>query len=70
MRQDDKRERRKEKREIKKAGKRRARQQLKRNLVENPDEAHRAEVDYGDLSSEPLNAQAHDATRRRQRDED
>jgi hypothetical protein len=43
---------------------------LKRNLVENPEEAHSAEVDYGDLSSEPLNAQDHDATRRRQRDED
>jgi len=70
MRQDDKRQRRKEKREVKKSGTRRARHQLKRGLAENPDEAHHDEVDYGELSSEPLNAQDHDATRRRQLDHD
>jgi hypothetical protein len=65
MRQDDKRQRRKEKRDVKKSGTRRARHQLKRSLAENPEEAHQDEVDYGELSSEPLNAQDHDATRRR-----
>ena len=68
MRQDDKRQRRKEKREVKKSGTRRARHQLKRSLAENPEEAHQDEVDYGELSSEPLNAQDHDATRRRRPD--
>jgi hypothetical protein len=65
MPHDDKRQRRKEKREVKKSGTRRARHQLKRSLAENPDEAHQDELDYGELSSEPLNAQDHDATRRR-----
>jgi hypothetical protein len=65
MPHDDKRQRRKEKREVKKSGTRRARHQLKRTLAENPDEAHQDEVDYGELSSEPLNAQDHDATRHR-----
>jgi hypothetical protein len=65
MPHDDKRQRRKEKRDVKKFGTRRARHQLKRSLAENPNEAHQDEVDYGELSSEPLNAQDHDVTRRR-----
>jgi hypothetical protein len=69
MPHDDKRQRRKEKRDVKKSGTRRARHQLKRSLAENPNEAHQDEMDYGELSSEPLNAQDHDATRRRESEE-
>ncbi len=59
------RELRQQKREVKKAGGKRARRALKRNLVENPEEAPFTEVDFGGLHSAPLNGQDRDATRRK-----
>jgi hypothetical protein len=61
----DKRQFRKLKRDIKRAGNKRRRQHLKRELVENPEDAPHTEFDFGRDSSAPLNAMDQDATRRR-----
>jgi hypothetical protein len=61
----DKRQFRKLKRDIKRAGNKRRRQHLKRELVENPEDAPYTEFDFGRDSSAPLNAMDQDATRRR-----
>lgn len=50
-----KRELRQLKREIKQKGSQRRRRQLKRDLVENPEEAHRSEFDFGRYRSADLN---------------
>ena len=60
-----KRQLRKLKRDLKKAGGKRRRQQLKRDLAENPDEAQHSEADFGRASSTTLNGLDKDATRRR-----
>jgi hypothetical protein len=52
---DDKRFYRELKRKIKKAGNKRRRRQGKRDLADNPAEAHWSEFDYGTDSSEWLN---------------
>jgi hypothetical protein len=62
---DKKREIRELKREIKKAGNRKRRQQLKRQLQENPGEAADADVDVGRYRSAEYNGLDNDATRRR-----
>ena len=59
-----KRELRKLKREIKRAGNKKRRQQLKRDLAENPAEAHHSEFDFGRDSSRGLNGLDEDATRK------
>ena len=56
------------KREIKRAGNKKRRLQLKRDLAEQPDEAHRSDVDLGRKSSAALNGIDRDATRRKKRD--
>jgi hypothetical protein len=61
---DDKRRHRQLKRDIKKAGNRVRRQQLKRQLSDNPEDAHLAEPTFGRNSSEPLNGIDRDAKRR------
>jgi hypothetical protein len=61
----DKRKLRQLKRSIKRAGNKSRRQSLKRDLVENPEEAHRTEFEFGRDSSTGLNALDQDATRRR-----
>ena len=61
----DKRQMRELKRSITRAGNKRRRQQLKRDLADNPGEAHRSEFDYGLDSSAGLNGLDRDATRRR-----
>jgi hypothetical protein len=61
----DKRTFRKIKRDVKRAGNKRRRQYLKRDLVENPEEAAHAEFEFGHESSATLNGIDHDATRRR-----
>ena len=61
----DKRKLRQLKKAIKRAGNKSRRQSLKRDLVENPEEAHRSEFDFGRDTSTGLNALDHDATRRR-----
>ena len=53
------------KRDLKKAGGKRRRQQLKRDLAENADEAQHSEADFGRASSATLNGLDRDATRRR-----
>ena len=59
-----KKELRKLKRDVKRAGSRHRRRDLKRDLAENPEEAHRSEESFGRNSSEGLNGIDHDATRR------
>jgi hypothetical protein len=66
----DKRKYRRLKRDIKKAGNRKRRQSLKRDLEENPEEAHRAMFDFGKDSSQGLNGIDQDATRRRRAGEE
>lgn len=61
----DKRQLRKLKRDIKRAGGKRRRQHLKRDLVENPEEAPYSEFDFGRTTSTGLNGLDRDATRRR-----
>jgi hypothetical protein len=56
---------RKLKRDIKRAGSKRRRQHLKRELVENPEEAPYTEFDFGRTTSTGLNGMDQDATRRR-----
>ena len=64
-RRDDKRLQREVKRQIKRAGTKRRRQALKEQLRKNPEEAAEAEETFGRYSSEPLNGQDQDSTRRR-----
>jgi hypothetical protein len=61
----DKRKLRQLKKAIKRSGNKSRRQSLKRELAENPEEAHRSEYDFGRDSSTGLNAMDSDATRRR-----
>ncbi len=61
----DKRFLRKLKRDVKRAGNKRRRQFLKRQLLENPEEAPYVEFEFGGDSSASLNALDRDATRRR-----
>jgi len=65
----DKRLLRKLKRDVKKAGTKRRRQVLKRDLVENPEEAHRTEFEFGRDSSTRYNGIDQDATRHREGDQ-
>jgi len=51
----EKRELRRLKREIKRAGTQRRRRRLKRDLIENPEEAHLAEFDFGPFESATMN---------------
>ena len=66
----DKRQLRDLKRAIKKRGNKHRRQELKRNLAENPDEAADAEEDLGKHRSDRLNKLDNDSTRRRDGDEE
>jgi len=50
----DKREYRQLKRTLKKEGNKRARKKLKNDLRDNPEEAHWAEVDYGNCKTEDM----------------
>jgi hypothetical protein len=63
----EKRQLRQLKREVKRAGGKHRRRQLKRELTENPDEAHRSEGTFGGNSSQGLNGMDNDATRRERR---
>jgi hypothetical protein len=63
--QDDKRRLREDKRALKQAGNKKRRQQLKRGLAEDPEEAPFTEVDFGRYRTESLNGQDHDAKRQR-----
>jgi hypothetical protein len=66
----EKRQLRKLKRDLKRAGGKRRRQELKRDLADNPEEAHRKEFEFGRDSSTGLNGLDRDATRRRKTDKD
>jgi len=61
----EKRQLRKLKRDIKRAGNKKRRQKLKRDLRDNPHDAHLNEPTVGKSSSETLNGLDHDATRKR-----
>ena len=63
----DKRQFRKLKRDIKRAGSKRRRRHLKRELIENPEEAPFSEFDFGRNTSAGFNGMDRDATRRRTR---
>jgi hypothetical protein len=63
---DDKRLQRKLKRQIKRAGTKHRRQTLKEQLRKNPEEAAQSEETFGRHSSESLNGQDQDSTRRRE----
>ncbi len=60
----DKRKLRELKRAIKKRGNKHRRQELKRNLAENPEAAADVEEDLGKHRSDRLNRLDHDSTRR------
>jgi hypothetical protein len=64
----DKRKLRELKRAIKKRGNKHRRQQLKRDLAENPDEAAEAEADLGKHRSDTLNRLDNDSTRKKKED--
>ena len=64
MRDTTKRELREQKREIKRAGVQRVRRLLKQGLVENPEEVHATEFDFGRYSTVELNGLDRDANRR------
>jgi hypothetical protein len=66
----DKKHYRKLKRQVKKAGNKSRRAHLKRDLADNPEEAHLSEYDFGNQSSATMNGMDDDATRRRGRDEE
>ena len=55
-RRDDKRQLRNLKRTVKRSGNKHRRNALKRQLRENPEEAHRAEEDFGGDESKNMNA--------------
>ncbi len=64
----DKRQRREMKRILKKAGNKHRRQQLKRVLDENPDQAAEIEPTFGRYSTAGLNGLDRDSTRRQARE--
>ena len=64
MRNDDKRRLRQLKRDIKQTGNRKRRQHLKRTLRADPEGAAEVEFDYGRDSSQGLNGNDRDSTRR------
>ena len=66
----DKRKMREVKRAVKKRGNKHRRQELKKNLGENPDEAAHAEENLGRFRSDALNGLDQDATRRKKGEED
>jgi hypothetical protein len=70
MKSDDKRQIRKLKRDVKQAGNKKRRHKLKRELRDNPEEAHLSEPSVGKASSETLNGLDEDATRRRKKPEE
>lgn len=61
----DKRAMREVKRAVKKRGNKHRRQELKKNLAENPEEAAHAEENLGRFRSDALNGMDRDATRRK-----
>jgi hypothetical protein len=63
----DKRQVRKLKREIKQAGNKKRRQTLKRDLRDNPNEAHWTEPSVGKATSETLNGLDQDSTTRKRK---
>ncbi len=63
MAEPTKRELREQKREVKRAGGKRRRRLLKLSIVENPEEAHRAEANLGRYRSADLNGIDRDSTR-------
>lgn len=63
-----KRQQRKLKREIKQAGNKKRRHKLKRDLRDNPHEAHWTEPSVGKASTEALNGLDQDSTRKRKDD--
>ena len=65
-----KRELRKLKRDLKRAGSKHRRRDFKRQLRDQPDEAHLHGENFGRNSSAELNAYDHDATRRPRADEE
>jgi hypothetical protein len=67
---DDKRRLRKLKRDIKRAGNRKRRQHLKRTLAENPEAAADVAFEFGRDSSQFLNGNDRDSTRRGREEED
>lgn len=67
---DDKRRHRELKRDLKKAGNRKRRRHFDRTLQRTPDSAHEAEFEFGRESTESLNGNDHDATRRAKREEE
>lgn len=62
----DKRRMRELKRAVKKRGNKHRRQQLKRDLAENPEEAAQSEEDVGKHRSDRFNGLDDDSTRRRE----
>jgi hypothetical protein len=66
----DKRKFRQLKRDIKRAGSKHRRREFKRQLRENPDEAHWNEENLGRNRSAELNAYDQDATRRNRQSEE
>jgi hypothetical protein len=65
----DKRKMREVKRAVKKRGNKHRRQELKKTLVENPDEAAHAEENLGRFRSDTLNGLDQDSTRRKKGDD-
>jgi hypothetical protein len=65
----DKRRYRQLKRQVKKAGNKSRRAHLKRELTDNPEEAHWSEYDFGSESSANMNGMDNDTTRRPRRTE-
>jgi hypothetical protein len=61
----DKRKLRELKRVLKKRGTKHRRQELKKNLAENPEEAHEAEENLGRSRSDTLNGLDNDSTRKK-----
>jgi hypothetical protein len=66
----DKKKLRQAKRAIKKRGNKHRRQELKRSLAENPDEAAHVEEDLGEHRSDTLNRLDNDSTRRKPEEKD
>ena len=66
----EKRQLRKLKREIKKTGNKRRRAHGKRELVDNPEEAHHDSFDFGRHSSTAFNGMDQDKTKRPRKDDD
>jgi hypothetical protein len=65
MNEKDKKRLRRIKRVVKRSGNKKVRSKIKRDIAQNPEEAHLGDIDYGAYNSKKYNGMDRDATRQK-----